>query len=746
MRQCLDAARQRVAPVSEVVRLTLPSAVIPIAAGVALCALPQGLEALRVIAEGGNVSRCSAPWGPVVSLFVATCIAGLTAWYCARVALYVYQPSTQGTPTGAAKVVPRIWGVIPGLAITTGYAVVTWVPSQRDGASAIVLFAGGIGLSIALYLFFVGRRVWLDVYRSRSSESKRTVRPRTDAEAAIQPLLSDLPRASRNIFAAIAVGSALLCAWIVWRSGACLAWLTTPGVLMLSVASWITAITWLLYESRHRNKAFVRWLIVAAVVFAALNLNEDHAVRRIDAQPAGSVSRPVPVAEAVASWMANRPDRARYGHAYPVFIVAAEGGGIRAAMTASLVMGYLTDVCPAFPVHTLAISGVSGGSVGSAAYVAMARRHRSGEIGAACPNRGDSLPLTGKLADFVGQDFLTPALAEGLYPDILAWLLPFPWTRVDRARALELAFSLGLEQSAGDSGRGMLFERSFLGNPSDPLLGWRTTDSVPALILNTTRVETGERVLASQIEFGDTGVAGVLSTYDIDPQLDLRLSTAATLSARFPVVSPEGVIAPRTRVDSEPGVFRLVDGGYYDNSGLATALALAALVRRDTDAVPVVIRIGYAVAPEQSSAVQWGGRSSVEPWAEALSPVRSLLNARDAHTADQIASLDRLAQATTPIDTSTKPRRHPVHAAEFLLLKDSVPYILGWLISSRAVDAAKEALRPPSTCDRPVNVHPVPDTGQAPRIRADTLNNKEYCAIFGMLNGSAPITVRAKLR
>ncbi len=754
--QRFDAARQRVAPLWEVVRLTLPSAVIPIAAGVILCALSQGLEALRVIAEGGNVPRCRVPWGPAVSLFVATGIAGLTAWYCARVALYIYKPSTQDTPTGAAKVVPRIWGVIPGLAIATGYAIIAWVPSERDGSSAIVLFAGGIGLSIALYLFFAARRVWLDANRSRSSQSARPVRPRTDAEAAMQPLASDLPRTSRLIFGGIATGSVLLCAWIVWKNGACLAWLTTPGVVMLSVASWVTAITWLLYESRHHNKPFVRWLVVAAIVFAALNINEDHAVRRLDAQPAGGVLRPLPIAAAVSSWMASRPDRARYGHAYPVFIVAAEGGGIRAAMTASLVMGYLTDVCPAFPIHTLAISGVSGGSVGSAAYVAMARRHRSGDIGAVCPRLSDSLPLTGKLADFVAQDFLTPALAEGLYPGILAWFLPFPWTQVDRARALELAFSRGVEETAADSGHGMLFERSFLGNASDPSLGWKTTDSVPALILNTTRVETGQRVLASQIEFGDSGVAGVLSTYDIDPQLDLRLSTAATLSARFPVVSPEGVIAPPVRADSEPAVFRLVDGGYYDNSGLATALALAALVRRDTDAVPVVIRIGYAVAPEQSRAVQWGGRSSIEPWAEALSPVRSLLNARDAHTADQIASLERLAQATTPIDTSTtragcpqscaQPRRHPIHAAEFLLLKDSVPYILGWLISGRAVDAAREALRPPASCDRPTPVHAPADTGKAPRIHADTLNNKEYCAIFGMLNGSAPITVRAKLR
>ena len=50
----------------------------------------------------------------------------------------------------------------------------------------------------------------------------------------------------------------------------------------------------------------------------------------------------------------------------------------------------------------------------------------------------------------------------------------------------------------------------------------------------------------------------------------MRLSTAAVLSARFPLISPEGNIR-RAKGDL---ITRVVDGGYFDNSGLATLAEL----------------------------------------------------------------------------------------------------------------------------------------------------------------------------
>ena len=55
---------------------------------------------------------------------------------------------------------------------------------------------------------------------------------------------------------------------------------------------------------------------------------------------------------------------------------------------------------------------------------------------------------------------------------------------------------------------------------------------------------------------------------------DVRLSTAATNSARFPVISPPGAV--RNRKDNV--VDRIVDGGYIENYGAITAMELAVAI------------------------------------------------------------------------------------------------------------------------------------------------------------------------
>ncbi|MGY3690537.1 hypothetical protein ACVIGA_000617 [Bradyrhizobium sp. USDA 3240] len=54
----------------------------------------------------------------------------------------------------------------------------------------------------------------------------------------------------------------------------------------------------------------------------------------------------------------------------PAFIVAAEGGGIRAAAMTAIVLKELSLRNPKFADHLFAIVGVSGGSVGAATYAA----------------------------------------------------------------------------------------------------------------------------------------------------------------------------------------------------------------------------------------------------------------------------------------------------------------------------------------------------------------------------------------
>ena len=110
---------------------------------------------------------------------------------------------------------------------------------------------------------------------------------------------------------------------------------------------------------------------------------------------------------------------------------------------------------------------------------------------------------------------------------------------------------------------------------------------MPYLVLNGTSVETGQRIIttdllptyaaSSRCPSGGPTAECPIFTHAIDfhslvrSDLDVRLSTAATNSARFPVISPPGSIY---QVDTDV-VDRIVDGGYFENFGAESALELA---------------------------------------------------------------------------------------------------------------------------------------------------------------------------
>ena len=69
---------------------------------------------------------------------------------------------------------------------------------------------------------------------------------------------------------------------------------------------------------------------------------------------------------------------------------------------------------------------------------------------------------------------------------------------------------------------------------------------------------------------------GLLSDYREKRNLDdVRLSTAAHNSARFPIISPPGAV----RNQEHQIIDRIVDGGYVENYGALSAMELAAAIR-----------------------------------------------------------------------------------------------------------------------------------------------------------------------
>lgn len=91
--------------------------------------------------------------------------------------------------------------------------------------------------------------------------------------------------------------------------------------------------------------------------------------------------------------------------------------------------------------------------------------------------------------------------------------------------------------------------------------------------------------IASGVELGVMRAA--LSSLAACGSCDVRLSTAVTMSARFPVISPPGTI----RDGAQAVVDRVVGGGYYENFGAITALELADVLRNRYNLRPAIILV-----------------------------------------------------------------------------------------------------------------------------------------------------------
>jgi hypothetical protein len=182
-------------------------------------------------------------------------------------------------------------------------------------------------------------------------------------------LRMDYDRSDDEI-AAVALGAALVAlVLIVLRIISAVFGVTADPPPVLSFTGWMTIVLAILMgiEALSRRWAFplLSTAIIAALVWAAFDWSDNHVVPTVEA----GAGKPRPVGEAFADWLEQRaPEIRKYrdaGRFYPVFLVAAEGGGSRAAYMTALVLETLRTRCPDAIRHTFLVAGVSGGSVGA---------------------------------------------------------------------------------------------------------------------------------------------------------------------------------------------------------------------------------------------------------------------------------------------------------------------------------------------------------------------------------------------
>ena len=265
------------------------------------------------------------------------------------------------------------------------------------------------------------------------------------------------------------------------------------------------------------------------------------------------------------------------GKTFSVYLVSAEGGGARSAYWTAQVLLGLHRTVPDFEKRTLSLAGVSGGALGIAAYRACQI-----EQGDDDPQRVESC-----VRGFSATDLWTQLLGGLLFEDAVASVLP---------TSLICPRSPG----CGVLGRAYWFEGSM--EASVRTLGKGLVQSAqggdrPHLFLTSTRVETGERWIHSDVMIKPADFPGACDVLAVLGD-DVKLSTAAHDSARFPYTNPVGALYGATcalaATGSQPAArlstnaasrlrARLQDGGYFDDSAASTSVDLLRMVRRCLD-------------------------------------------------------------------------------------------------------------------------------------------------------------------
>jgi hypothetical protein len=684
---------------------------VALAGGAIFLVVQQGTEILRGLAEP-NPDSLKIDLYSVVFFFLALTAWALHSWYWSRVLLNLHVSHSPAPPhISSAGVIawsrlhgPRILGVLPPLTVAVACFFVApqgYSPdAPGDPRTNLHMFGGtALLLSILLYVFFILRRHWLDEPIRANSGQSDTAQPTTTSLRKNPGTWG--PALAFFLFSLVLL---FLFLFVPVRAGL---FIGSGAIVCLAATSWVCFGSIIVLLTNRLRLPLIGLLIAWAMLCSLWN--DNHRIRTVTIEPALVLpSQPdnAPVQQAFKAWYAavqKAYPLATNGASpapRPVFIVATEGGGIRAAYWTALVLAALQDQSldqrkawsqthpgqpppPDFVSHLFAVSGVSGGSLGAVVFNALLAEN----VG---------YPMKDKAHDILRQDFLSPTLAAMFFPDLIQRFLPFRIPPADRGAVLEKAWEYGWERTI--SGQDKEVERP--NRLAEPLRkvwqDWRGEVPLPALFLNGTRVESGKRIITSNVAINPGSRIDFADAEDAEVQLrndsshDMPLSTAAHMSARFTYVSPAGLL---------PDGGHVVDGGYFENSGAATALEVlyeveAAIKSEGLDnlVVPVVIEIRNGPTKEKpditSPAATPAPSEQREFLSEALAPVSTLLNTRDARgTFSQAAirSEQESVESTLPLGWKENWFLIGLH-------ESPVPLPLGWMLSGDAANEMRNQL------------------------------------------------------
>jgi hypothetical protein len=667
-----------------------------------LIVAPQGRETLRGFVE---TRTYDLNYLTQQAFFIGAAVLwAIYSWYFAGQLLTFRFPSSppppKRRPTAQDRrlrhlcfVVPRWLGtscfVIVGLA--HGIAAFAYQSAQRRHEYFWIL----LGLGAA---YFIGAAVfhWIITHRREMQGwlYERLAAPLLKGERARKvgaEMFAPVPKEEQEFFvhtglrdlapgtwwwiglsAAIAFG--LFCAFLFAPVGTG-QFLGAATIILFAAGGWIVFGSALVYTGSRLRLPVFALLIGAALLFSLWN--DNHVVRTFAAAPPPRPTLEQRFQEWLTAMNAAYPARAQH----PLILVAAEGGGIRAAYWTAMVLSELQDENPRFAEHVFAISGVSGGSVGAGVFAALAAEQAEGRLDQCKRGRRAAGPPSMRRCAqrILSQDFLGPVVGALLYPDLTQRFFPIAVPIADRGRALEHAWEAAWRGAFPASDR---FARPMQQLWATPATRMR----VPALFLNSTRVERGNRVIASNLRIEPGVFDDAVDVYDVIGD-DLPLSAAVHNSARFTYVSPAGTLIAK---DTGKAWGQVVDGGYFENSGGTTAFEVLAALKSDPGWArvrPIVISITNDPVPDNPPPPTALEPADWSPFAaDARAPIEALFNTRDARGVYARRKIAREVVADGGIFYL------------FQLCKREVPLPLGWQLSRLAETEIRAQLAGAKAC------------------------------------------------
>jgi hypothetical protein len=308
--------------------------IVAIVGAIVFLGVEQGREVIRALAEPG-VSTGATDALRLTMFGVGLAIWSLASWYSARVLLYFDFPASHEAHPRRTGIwrrlhawlprnVPRILGVAP--MIIVGWSFLCARGSYESDPPPQLSYLGllALGGGVVLYLFFVLRRRWIE---------------RRDLQAARQKYqqLRELPRDSAAVLILMALLSLALCVIFiadpVYFAGA----IGTGAVLAFAAACWVFWGSALVYFGSWKRIPVIT-LIVLLVLISSL-FNDNHDVRVVARD---EFVRPT-LRQALLDWNSQITTKYPERPVHPLFIVATEGGGIRAAYWTITVLGAIAQ-------------------------------------------------------------------------------------------------------------------------------------------------------------------------------------------------------------------------------------------------------------------------------------------------------------------------------------------------------------------------------------------------------------------